>query len=106
MHALHWVWSPSGLARFRENDSAERTSWHPQQSLVVMATAGITFSLQARFNDRRDVDMTARIVLAAFSLVALMHPNELVAATACLPIALFIAYWVLRRRKVAVAALG
>ena len=73
---------------------------------VLMATAGITFSLQARFSARHDADLTARIVLAAFSLVALMHPNDLVAVVACIPIALFIAYWVLRRRKVAIPALG
>ena len=74
--------------------------------LVLMATAGITFSLQARFSERRDADFTARIVLAAFALVALMHPNVLIATLACVPIALFIAYWVLRRRKVAITALG
>jgi len=69
-------------------------------ALVLVATAGITFSLQARFSGQFAVDLMARAVLAAFALVVLFHPEVTVATLACLPVALFIAYWVLRRRKV------
>ena len=69
--------------------------------LVLTATLGITFSLQARFSDRRSVDVPVRLLLAAFALVALLHPSEQVAALACLPVALTIAYWLLRRRPAA-----
>src|SRR5262249_56866224 len=42
--------------------------------LVLTATIGITFSLQARFSDRRLHDVPVRLALAAFALVALLHP--------------------------------
>ncbi len=67
--------------------------------IVLMATAGITFSLQARFCTRWEFDLVARAVLAAFALVVLFHPDVQVAVLACIPVALFVAYWVLRRRK-------
>jgi hypothetical protein len=54
--------------------------------------------MQARFSERAGVDRTVRLVLAAFSLVALLHPNEDVAAAFCVPVLLIIAYWLLRRR--------
>jgi len=73
-------------------------------ALVLMATAGFTFSIQARFSRHRGVDLTARLVLAAIAFVALLHPDLTVATLACIPIAGFILYWFLRRRKVAVAA--
>jgi TRAP transporter 4TM/12TM fusion protein len=66
--------------------------------LILVATLGITFSMQARFSERAGVDRTVRLVLAAFSLVALLHPNEDVAAAFCVPVLLIIAYWLLRRR--------
>jgi hypothetical protein len=62
--------------------------------LILIATIGITFSLQARFADRRWVDICVRLILAVLALVALLHPNDQVAALACLPIGLIIAYWV------------
>ncbi|MGA7489635.1 MAG: TRAP transporter fused permease subunit [Xanthobacteraceae bacterium] len=66
--------------------------------LIVIATLGITFSLQARFADRRGVDLTIRLGLAALALVVLLHPSEQVAALTCLPVGLIIGYWFLRRR--------
>ncbi len=66
--------------------------------LILVATIGITFSLQARFADRAAIDRPVRLLLAAFSLLALLHPNEQVAALACIPVGLIIAYWLLRRR--------
>src|SRR5581483_7425404 len=44
--------------------------------LVLVATIGITFSLQARFSDRPVIDVPARLGLAALALVVLLHPNE------------------------------
>jgi TRAP transporter 4TM/12TM fusion protein len=66
--------------------------------LILVATIGITFSMQARFADRAAIDRPVRLLLAAFSLVALLHPNEEVAALACIPVGLIIAYWLARRR--------
>jgi len=54
--------------------------------LILVATIGITFSLQAVFADRRALDVLARLALAAFALFVLLCPNEL------------IGYWLARRR--------
>jgi hypothetical protein len=69
--------------------------------LVLTATIGITFSLQARFCDRGSIDIPIRLALAAFALIVLLYPSERVAAAACLPVMLIIAYWVLWRRPAA-----
>jgi TRAP transporter 4TM/12TM fusion protein len=69
--------------------------------LILVATIGITFSLQARFADRAAPDMAVRLALAALALVVLLHPSEQVAALACLPVALIIGYWFVRRRPAA-----
>ena len=66
--------------------------------LVLAATVGLTFSVQARFASSLVVDVAARVVLAGFALVALAHPDPWIAAAACLPVTLFAAYWLLRRR--------
>jgi TRAP transporter 4TM/12TM fusion protein len=67
-------------------------------ALVLVATLGITFSLQARFAARRDLDLAARAVLAAAALVALLHPALELAIAASLVVALFAGFWVVRRR--------
>jgi ABC-type iron transport system FetAB permease component len=69
--------------------------------LILVATIGITFSLQARFADRLAIDRGVRLLLAAFALLALLHPNEKVAALAGVPVGLIVAYWLLRRRPLA-----
>ena len=66
--------------------------------LIFIATAGITFSLQATFADNRVLDALLRIVLAALALVALLHSDRQLAWLACLPVGLFAAYWVMKRR--------
>ncbi|HET6493137.1 MAG TPA: TRAP transporter fused permease subunit [Burkholderiales bacterium] len=73
-------------------------------ALVMISTVGITFSIQARFSDHRARDVIARIVLAAFALVVLLHPDRQLAMFACIPVGLFVGYWVMRRRQVPVAA--
>lgn len=70
-------------------------------ALITTATIGITFSLQARFADRRPIDFASRLVLAAVSLVVLFHPSEGVAAIAGIVVALFAGFWLLRRRHAA-----
>ena len=66
--------------------------------LVLAATVGLTFSVQAKFSSSLPLDLAARVVLAAFALVALAHPDQWIAAAACIPVALFAGYWFLRRR--------
>ncbi len=68
--------------------------------LVLAAAAGLTFSLQARFSPNPLIDLVARAVLAAFALVVLAHPDHRIAALACIPVAAFAGYWLLRRRGV------
>ena len=67
--------------------------------LVLAATVGLTFAVQARFASNLGVDFAARVVLAGFALVALAHPDPWIAAAACVPVALFAGYWFLRRRS-------
>jgi len=72
--------------------------------LILTATIGITFSIQARFSDRRVIDVPLRLALAAAALVVLLHPDRQVAVLACVPVGLFVGYWVLRRRNLPVIA--
>jgi len=68
-------------------------------ALIMTATIGITFSLQARFSDQPALDVPLRIALAAIALVVLLHPNRELAIGACVPVALFVAFWIVRRRR-------
>ena len=72
--------------------------------LILTATIGITFSIQARFSDRRVIDVPLRLALAAVALVVLFHPDRQVAVLACVPVGLFVGYWILRRRNLPVVA--
>jgi TRAP-type uncharacterized transport system fused permease subunit len=65
--------------------------------LILTATIGITFALQARFAERAAVDYAVRLALAACALVVLLHPSEQVAGLLCLPVAAAIATWLWRR---------
>jgi hypothetical protein len=73
-------------------------------ALVMISTVGVTFSIQARFSEHRVRDVFVRVVLAAFALIVLLHPDRQVAMLACIPVGLFVAYWIMRRRPVSVAA--
>jgi len=73
-------------------------------ALILVATIGITFSLQARFSERPLVDLGLRGMLAALALVVLLHPSERVAALTCVPVGMIIAYWLVRRRIPAASA--
>jgi TRAP-type uncharacterized transport system fused permease subunit len=66
--------------------------------LIFVATAGITFSLQAQFADNLIVDKAIRIALAALALIVLFYPSEKVAFAFGVPVMLAIGYWLARRR--------
>jgi TRAP transporter 4TM/12TM fusion protein len=72
--------------------------------LLIAATIGLSFSIQARFADRREIDVPLRLALAALALIVLFHPDRQLAAIACAPVGLFVAYWILRRRNAPVIA--
>jgi TRAP-type uncharacterized transport system fused permease subunit len=72
--------------------------------MILAATIGITFSIQARFAENRGIDVTARLALAAIALVVLLHPDRQLAWFACIPVGAFVGYWWLRRRNVRVPA--
>ncbi len=66
--------------------------------LILVATIGITFSLQARYTDGVAIDIAVRLLLAALSLLVLFSPDDRIATAACVPVLLFIGYWILWRR--------
>ena len=68
--------------------------------LVLVATIGITFSLQAVFADRAAIDVPVRLILATFALLVLLCPDYRIATASCLPVLVLIGYWLLRRRTV------
>lgn len=72
--------------------------------LIMTATIGVSFSIQARFTDGRVIDLALRVVLAGFAMVVLLHPSQQVGAFACVPVGLFVGYWILRRRDAPIAA--
>ena len=71
--------------------------------LILVATIGITFSLQARYADSEVGDMTVRLALAALALVVLLCPDDRIAVAACVPVLLIIGYWLLKRRDTSYA---
>jgi TRAP transporter 4TM/12TM fusion protein len=66
--------------------------------LILTATIGVIFSIQAQFTARQALDIPVRLVLAAIAMVTLFHPDRQIAWFGCLLIGLFVLYWVLRRR--------
>jgi TRAP-type uncharacterized transport system fused permease subunit len=72
--------------------------------LIMTATIGVTFSIQAQFADHRAIDVPLRLVLAAVALVALLHPDRQIAVLACVVVGVFVGYWILRRRNAPVVA--
>jgi TRAP-type uncharacterized transport system fused permease subunit len=68
--------------------------------LVLVATIGITFSLQARFADGVAIDVAVRWILAALALLVLLCPDDRIATAACIPVLLLIGYWFVKRRDI------
>jgi TRAP-type uncharacterized transport system fused permease subunit len=75
-------------------------------ALILLATVGLVFSVQARFTELRALDIPIRLALAAIALVCLFHPSEAIAAVAGAGVLAFAAYWVLRRRRVEAVPAG
>src|SRR5687767_7934280 len=71
-------------------------------ALLLTATIGVSFSIQAQFSGNRGIDLMLRVALAAVTMVVLFHPDQKVAATCCVPVGLFVGYWVLKRRNLPV----
>jgi TRAP transporter 4TM/12TM fusion protein len=67
-------------------------------SLILLATIGLIFSVQARFSEARASDIAIRLVLAGIALACLFHPSERIAALAGAGVLAFAGYWVMRRR--------
>jgi PAS domain S-box-containing protein len=76
--------------------------WQQMQAaaLILIATIGITFSLQATFTDSFLPDRLIRLVLFTLALIVLLYPSEQVAFGFCVPVVLMIGYWLARRRTV------
>jgi TRAP transporter 4TM/12TM fusion protein len=69
-------------------------------ALILTATIGVTFSIQARFSETRSTDLIARLLLAAVALVALLHSSEFVAALAGIAVLAVVGFWLVRRWRV------
>jgi TRAP-type uncharacterized transport system fused permease subunit len=67
--------------------------------LVAASTVALMFSLQASFSDRNSVDYAIRLVLGGLAMLILFSPSEGLAAVACVPAALIVGYWIMRRRQ-------
>lgn len=67
--------------------------------LVLAGTVGLAFSLQATFSANRALDLAARVVLAGLSLLAVLYPDMKVAALTVVPVAAFVAYWLMGGRQ-------
>jgi TRAP transporter 4TM/12TM fusion protein len=72
--------------------------------LILTATIGVTFAIQARFSDNRGIDLMLRTALAAAAMVVLLHPDRQLAWATCVPVGLLVGYWILRRRNVLLTA--
>jgi TRAP-type uncharacterized transport system fused permease subunit len=72
--------------------------------LILTATIGIIFSIQAQFSEARALDLVLRLALVAASLVVLLHPRELTAALSGIPVLALVAYWFLHRQRCAARA--
>jgi hypothetical protein len=68
--------------------------------LVLVATVGLTFSLQATYSDMRPVDAVVRLVLAAVSLYILVSFNDTLATILSIAVLATVGYWLMYRRKV------
>lgn len=66
--------------------------------LVLIPTLGIIFAIQARFGKARQADWTTRGVLFAVSLFALLYPDDVIAAIACVPVLLVMGGWFFYQR--------
>ena len=66
--------------------------------LILTATIGMTFSLQARYADSVPGDISTRVLLAGLSLLVLLCPDSRIATVTCVSVLLLIGYWLVTRR--------
>jgi len=71
--------------------------------LVMVATLGITFTLQATYSETRAVDLAVRGVLAAMSLFILLSFDDIASDFVSAGIIAIIGYWIVVRRKLVAA---
>jgi TRAP transporter 4TM/12TM fusion protein len=72
--------------------------------LVMVATIGITFSLQATYSEAPIIDRAVRIVLAAMALYILFSFNDTASDIVSAGVLAVIGYWFVVRRKIVAAA--
>ena len=68
--------------------------------LIMVATLGITFSLQATYAERRAYDIGARLILAAMSLFILLSFYDIASDIVSVGVIAAIVYWFVYRRKI------
>jgi TRAP-type uncharacterized transport system fused permease subunit len=68
-------------------------------ALILIATLGVTFSLQAVFSESRPFDIAVRTALAGVAMVVLFHPSELVAGLLGIVVLAAIGFWLMRRHR-------
>ncbi len=68
--------------------------------LVLVATLGITFTLQATYSETRMVDLGVRAVLATMSLFILLSFYDIASDIVSLGVIGVIGYWIVVRRKI------
>jgi len=71
--------------------------------LVLTSSVGLAFAFQATFSDSKSIDVPLRILLAAFSMVALFHSVDTFAAAGCVGVAIMVVYWVMVRKNALLA---
>jgi len=74
------------FAIFTRSDMVVTTGW-PQiydASLVLVGTCGVAFAMFGRFLKNTAADILLRILLAAFAIATLLHPDETIASLSCL----------------------
>ena len=67
--------------------------------LILVATLGLTFSLQATYSDNNVVDRAFRVLLAGLALYIVFSFNDFVSDIVSAVILGAIAYWIVYRRK-------
>jgi TRAP transporter 4TM/12TM fusion protein len=67
--------------------------------LIIVATVGLTFSLQATYSDNRTIDRAFRVLLAGLALYIVLSFNDLVSDIVSVMILAAIGYWIVYRRK-------
>jgi TRAP transporter 4TM/12TM fusion protein len=68
-------------------------------ALMLAATVGIVFSIHAKYSQKKLADASARVGLAALSLLVIFHPNTILVSSAVLLILILVGYWFMIQKK-------